>query len=388
MHVSIVNWIKGESNGNKRLIFQRGDSIDSPFEYYDLDRINSALSLAVDLSTAKTLKINMESKTCFQGQTHGHEGFLVKQKFAEDILKSKFYNDVLFPYITANELIGGNCDYLPNRYVIDFRKHDLFSAKKYSRLFKCIEDSVYEDRKIKAKNEEERNNALLKNNPNARVNHHHSGFFREWWKLSYPRDEMMNILEELPRYCVCGRVTRRPIFEFLSSKIHPNDALQVFVLPDDYSFGILQSIVHWEWFTARCSTLKSDFRYTSNTVFDSFPWPQNVTRKHVKKIADASVYLRNIRRDVMKDGNIGLRELYRELERTPANIVNDAQNKLDNAVIQAYGMKRNEDILDYLLRLNLKLFERENNGEEVVGPGLPKFIDDPAEFISMDCIRI
>lgn len=40
---------------------------------------------------------------------------------------------------------------------------------------------------------------------------------------------------------------------------------------DDYSFGVLQSTFHWIWFINRCSTLKGDPRYTSNTVFDTFP---------------------------------------------------------------------------------------------------------------------
>jgi hypothetical protein len=82
---------------------------------------------------------------------------------------------------------------------------------------------------------------------------------------------MIEALAKLPRYVVCGRVTKRPIFEFIDVGIRPNDALQVFPYADDYSFGILQSDVLWSWFGARCSTLKSDFRYTSNTVWTASP---------------------------------------------------------------------------------------------------------------------
>jgi hypothetical protein len=78
----------------------------------------------------------------------------------------------------------------------------------------------------------------------------------------------------LPRYIVCARITKHPIFEFLASAIHPDSQLTVFAFSDDYSFGVLQSGIHWAWFIARCSTLKDDFRYTSDTVFDTFPWPQ------------------------------------------------------------------------------------------------------------------
>lgn len=43
-------------------------------------------------------------------------------------------------------------------------------------------------------------------------------------------------------------------------------------------FGILQSGLHWLWFTTKCSELKSDFRYTPESVFDTFPWPQFLKR--------------------------------------------------------------------------------------------------------------
>jgi hypothetical protein len=165
----------------------------------------------------------------------------------------------------------------------------------------------------------------------------------------------MNLLQKLPRYCVCVRVTRRPIFEFIDSSIHPNDALQVFPLADDYSFGILQSTVHWEWFCARCSTLKGDWRYTSDTVFDSFPWPQHPDAEHVKAVATAAELLRKRRRDAMRKHNLSLRDLYRAMEDTPKNPISLAQDVLDLAVRRCYGMKRRDDVLAFLLRLNLKL---------------------------------
>ncbi len=388
VHVSIVNWIKGAEKGGKSLVLQRGDSVDSPFDYYDLEYINSALSLAVDLTSARSLKVNENSNACFQGQTHGHESFLLVREEAESLLKSDAKcGEVLFPFLTANEMIGGE-NSLPRRYVIDFRKHDIFSAKKYSELFNRVQSSVLPDRKAKAKEEERRNNATLAKNPNARVNHHHANFLKQWWKLSYPRDELMEIIESIPRYCVCGQVTKRPIFEFISSEIHPNAALVVFPLADDYSFGILQSIVHWEWFTARCSTLKGDFRYTSNTVFDSFPWTQKPAKAQVKEIAKRAVELRSVRRRIMAENKMSLRELYRVMEETAANPVSEVQDKLDAAVFSAYGMKKNDDILAFLLALNLDLAAQEANAEEIFGPGLPPHIENPAEFITGDCIRM
>lgn len=388
VHVSIVNWVKGEEQGKKRLAFQRGDDVNSPFEYYEPETINSALSLAIDLTSAQDLQVNVESQACFQGQTHGHEGFLLPKENAEKILKSdEKYKDVLFPFLISNDLLGSS-DSLPSRYVIDFRNHGVFSAKKYPTTFEIIEAGVLLDRQKMAKVEKERNDVALAKNPKAKVNHHHANFLKNWWKLSYVRNELMDIITALPRYIVCGRVTKRPIFEFVSSKIHPNDALQVFPLADDYSFGIFQSVIHWEWFTARCSTLKADPRYTSNTVFDSFPWPQKPTKAQVDTIAKYSEELRIARRKTMQENEMTLRDLYRVMESSPNNPISDIQEKLDDAVRLAYGMKKDDDILSFLLNLNLELAEKESKGEEIIGPGLPAFITDKEKYITKDCVSM
>jgi len=135
-------------------------------------------------------------------------------------------------------------------------------------------------------------------------------------------------------------VTKRPIFEFISPDIHPNDACMVFPFEDDYSFGILQSEIHWIWFVAKCSTLKSDFRYTSDTVFDTFPWPQKPSPEHVIRVAAASYNFRAVRRKLMSKANLSLRKLYRLVELPGENPLKTAQADLDFAVREAYGPYR------------------------------------------------
>ena len=229
---------------------------------------------------------------------------------------------------------------------------------------------------------------MLKNNPKANVNHHHAGFLKKWWKLSYARDDLMDILETKDRYIACSRVTKRPIFEFISTSIHPSDALQVFPLEDDYSFGILASQVHWEWFNARCSTLENRPRYTPNTVFDSFPWPQKPTEKQIAAIAKYAVELRQKRKEIMEKNKFCLRDVYKTMETTPNNPVSEIQAKLDNAVRDAYGMSPEDDILEFILKLNKKCHDREVAGKEITPPGLPKSVKDPQKYISQDCVKM
>ena len=214
----------------------------------------------------------------------------------------------------------------------------------------------------------------------------------KWWLLSYPRSELIEKLKQVPRYIVCSRVTKRPIFEFINSTIRPNDALQVFPLADDYSFGILQSNLHWQWFINRCSTLTARFRYTSDTVFDTFPFPQSPTLEQVQQVAQSAVNLRQTRREIMTKNQWSLRELYRNLTNDPQNSdiqkAQQAKEQLDQAVAIAYGMDLKAEPLEFLLNLNLEVTDKEAKGEKVTAPGLPNFVTDLKDFISQDCVGI
>ena len=196
----------------------------------------------------------------------------------------------------------------------------------------------------------------------------------------------MAAIAKVPRYIGCPRVTKWPTFDFISNGIHPDNALAVFAFADDYSFGILQSGLHWLWFKERCSTLKGDFRYTSDTVFDTFPWPQAPTLKQIRAVADAACTLRALRRETMQKNHWSLRELYKTLETPGENKLRDAQDALDTAVRAAYGMKPDEDILVFLLKSNLELAEKESAGKSITPPGLPATVANPKDFVTADCV--
>lgn len=387
VHVSIVNWIKGSQKGKKSLMQQLGDSKSSPWESAQLDVIPPTLSFGVDVSSAEVLQTNKRPKVCFQGQTHGHEGFLLAKEDAVRFLKADPRNeDIIFPYLIAENLIGSKRSQ-PKRFVIDFGSRGQLDARTYKDLFQRIEDKVLPDREKSAKKEEKRNKEAVVHNSNAKTNKHHANFLNHWWQLSYSREDLKKAIEYLPRYVVCGQVTKRPIFEFISDEIRPNAALMVFAFADDYSFGVLQSDLHWKWFTNRCSTLKGDFRYTSNTVFDSFPWPQAPTKANVKRVAEKACELRKLRRELLKKHDFSLRELYASMENPGKHPLKDAQEDLDATVHKAYGMKKRDRDLEFLLSLNIELAEKESKAEKVQGPGLPGKFSALKELFSSNCVK-
>jgi len=317
-------------------------------------------------------------------------------------------SSVTYPYLIAEELIG-SIGSRPKRYVIDFGRMDIFSARKYNAAFSRIEQTVLPARKMAFEKERERNEYALRTNPDAKTNHHHENFLNRWWQLSYSREKMIKKLSTVNRYVVCGQVTKRPIFEFVSNSIRPNAALIVFPMEDDFSFGVLQSKVHWDWFNATCSTLKDDPRYTSDSVFDTFPWPQwgivdsytdpmetSSFKKCVSiafRVAEASRNLRAVRNDILRENKCSLRDLYRVLDLPGENSLRVAHESLDKAVLDAYtwgqpkGTWKQVD-LELLLLLNKKCRGLEANGKIIFGPGLPKFCEGQEGFFSNDCIRM
>src|ERR1017187_5629573 len=379
VHVSIVNWIKGESKATKTLQLLTGTDREGPWEKKTVPQINSALSFEIDLTHAKRLKTNADSGVCFQGQTHGHEGFLLTPEEAAQMKKDKRAAKVIHPYLTADELIA-NSGGRPSRYSIDLNHcEDLSEAASYGLAFERVKKLVLPTMEKNAKEEREETGKEV----GPRQNH-----FRKWWKFWRGRGDCIERISKLDRYIACGQVTKRPIFEFISSEIRPNAALIAFPVADDYSFGILQSGIHWLWFTTKCSTLTERFRYTSDTVFDTFRWPQSPTLKQINAVVVAARELRNLRHEIMQDNGWSLRELYKSLETPGENRLRDAHAALDAAVRAAYGMKPAEDILAFLLKLNLELADKESAGKTITPPGLPAFVKEPKTFISADCVSV
>lgn len=386
VHVSIVNWTKGSSAGPKRLFIQEGNDPAVGWRHEDFDIIGPSLSFEIDVTKAKAIAANAARGGCFQGQTHGHRSFLVSPKEVMALIAANPKNaKVLFPYLIGEDLVGEKTAQ-PTRYVIDFQGMDLLEAQRFSELFSRLQQGLLPTRQKAAAREKQRNDAALAANPNARTNKHHANFLKKWWLLSYPREDMVAALGNIPRYIACARITKRPIFEFVSARIRPNDVVQVFPYPDDYSFGVLQSTIHWLWFTNRCSTLTERFRYTSNTVFDSFVWPQSPSVKSIRKVADTAIALRKLRNALRAKHDMSFRELYRTLELPGSHPLKDAHASLDDAVRAAYRMTGAADPLAFLLALNQEVADKEADGQAIQAPGLPEFINQRDSYVTKDCI--
>ena len=378
VHVSIVNWAKGNLPAHPRKLFtQLGDSVESPWKTEEVERIGPTLKAGTDVTGALMLAANEKAKKCFTGQNPVNAGFFLEPDEAAALIKADPRNrEIIFPYMIGRDLVEAG---KPTRWIIDFGKRDQFAARSYELSFAWVQERVMPVVLAKAEAEKKAQGKEVTR---------YTRIAQRWWQFYDYRPGTIAAISGVPRYIICSRVTKRPIFEFVSRDIHPDTALVVFPLPDDYSFGILQAESHYEWFKALCSSLKGDFRYTSDTVFDTFPWPQAPTMKQIKAVAEAAVQLRILRRETMDNLGYSLRDLYRTLNTPGANPLRDAHARLDDAVRAAYGMSADNHPLAFLLALNLELAAKEKDGKTITPPGLPLPESERAAFVTTDCISI
>lgn len=373
--VSIACWVKGKYDGEKALYTT---DKNEELQKYIEKKINSSLSLNTDVTTAKILQCNKKPKKVFQGQTHGHEGFLL---FKEDgiklLKKNSEYKEVLKPYLVGEELVG-NKNAQPGRFVIDFTFKNLMDASTFKDLFAILQKKVLPFIEKKAKDEKE---GISKANGRKE-------WLNKWWQMWRRREDLLKELSNKKRFIATPEYSKRPIYEFISTEINPNAKLIAFCYEDFYSFGIIQSSLHWRWLVEKGSTLGHDTcNYTTNTVWDTFPWPQTPTEAQIKKVASTAKTLHTQRTATLKQYNMSLRDLYRLLEQPGANPIKDLHAALDKAVMEAYGFDDTKDILSQLLALNLTVADKENKKEKVQPPGLPEFVKNEEDYVSDECVR-
>jgi len=396
VHVSIANWVKTQDPAllpkSRRLWFKteptasmkaqwkkQGKNAAKEYElgFRDVERINSALSDQTDVSVAGPLLCNTKPQRCFNGQMLGHQGFLLTaEQRAEIVRRDPRSAEIIHPYLNGVEVLtlGG----AGQRFVLDFEQMDQLNAAACSGAFAWVQEHVLPDRQKKAE---------AGKDADGKLRPHHKAFLSRWWQLGFGRPEMLSVIKPLPRYLACAYVTKRPVFLFISRQFRPSNLIQVFGFSDDYSFGILQAHTHWLWFVTKCGKLTERFRYSAESVFDTFPWPQSPDAKSVAAVASAGREVRRIRTEALPKLKGGLRALYRTLELPGANPLKDAHAALDAAVLAAYGFRAEADLLAQLLDLNQQVAAKIAASEPVTSPGIPTGFPDPSSLISEDCIH-
>lgn len=128
------------------------------------------------------------------------------------------------------------------------------------------------------------------------------------------------------------------------------------LMPDatHYHFGILQSSVHMVWTKGICGYKDFRPRYSTDVVFNNFPWPAP-SRKQCLEIAKTALGIIEVRK---RYPGCSLADLY-DVDSMP-NDLRMAHMKNDKAVRQAYGFKDDmgeEEIMTRLLQMYKNLID-------------------------------
>ncbi|EFU79718.1 class I SAM-dependent DNA methyltransferase [Mobiluncus curtisii] len=124
---------------------------------------------------------------------------------------------------------------------------------------------------------------------------------------------------------------------FLDSHTIPGDSVSIVPNADIYLFGVLMSQTHNAWMRAVAGRLKSDYRYSSDIVYNNFVWPDAAPakRERIEQSAQGILEARSLYPDA------SLATLY-DPDLMPAEL-RAAHRENDRAVEAAYGLPADGD---------------------------------------------
>jgi hypothetical protein len=138
---------------------------------------------------------------------------------------------------------------------------------------------------------------------------------------------------------------------FLSSKAISSNAVQIIPNATLFHFGILTSSVHMAWMRTVAGRLKSDYRYSKEIVYNTFPWciPSEKQKAKIEQTAQSILDAR------AKYPESSLADLYDETF-MPIEL-RKAHQSNDRAVMEAYGFAKDMTESEIVAEL-FKMYEK------------------------------
>ena len=314
---------------------------------HQVKQINSSLKSSVDVSISNRLLANLNNG--FVGMQPNGKGFYVTEQQALNWIKSAPKNqEVLKLSSSATDLADSPLG-KPNRWIIDFRDMSIEEISDYKLPLEHLKTTVKLER-------EQNREAVLR---------------EKWWRFKRTNEALRIALSSLSSYLIIPRHSKWFMFLPAESNWLPADSTTVVASDDFYILGILTSNIHRTWVKAQSSTLGETLRYTHNTCFETFPFPQNPAPKLIASIRATVQELHAYRSTQMEKKQWGITKLYNEYFHEPTSQLFKLHKILDELVLKAYDFSKTDDLLEKLLALNLELAEKEKNGEAVIGPWAP-----------------
>jgi hypothetical protein len=334
--------------------------------------INSDLTIGHDVTSARPLRAN--DGICSPGvKLHG-DGFIVTRQEAAylGLGRRKGLEKHIREYRNGRDLTSRPRGVL----VIDLFGCDSEEVRqRFPEVYQHVKLEVKE-KIVRTDEKEDKVGRDWNSRETYRIN---------WWIFGEPRSELRPALASLKRFIATPVTQKHRFFEFVSGSILPDDALMVIATSDAFVLGVLHSRYFSKWFEENASTLEDRPRFIKSLCFDPFPFPDATEAQKATIRAIAEELDAHRKRVLAEHGHLTLTGLYNVLERLRAGVRPDAldeddrrifddglvlilkelHDRLDRAVVEAYGWATDladEDILARLVALNKERAAEEARG--------------------------
>lgn len=253
-------------------------------------------------------------------------GFVVSSEQANEWIVADSKNkDVLFPYLNGEDL-NSRPDCSASRWVIDFNDWSEEKAKTYSLPYAHILQYVKPERRVN----------------NRKV------YREKWWQYAEKRPALRKAIASMEEVLAIARISNTLMPVRIKTGVIFNEMIVVFA-SDSYDLqAVLSSSLHQYWAIKFGSTLGTETRYTSSSIFGTFPRP--IPTERLECIGRD---LETERQKIMLRRQISLTDLYNLIndqglaEADDADVarMREIHRELDEAVMDAYGWS--DVALDY-----------------------------------------
>lgn len=253
----------------------------------EVNTITPYLDDAETFGTPFPLKQNNEKS--FQGSIVLGKGFILEPNEAVNLIGRDSKNkDVLFPFLNGDDL-NNNPDQRPSRWVINFFDWEEEEAKLFPDCYDIIERLVKPER-------EKVNREVRK---------------KYWWRFAERASRLYYTIAPMKRVMAINNHTRHHVFSFCEEFLIYSHALSVIAMSSYAKFGILSSSMANDWAWWRGSTMgSSTLRYTSSEIFETFPFPQNLSGEIEQRMDGIGEKYNEHRKQLMLKMQLGLTKTY------------------------------------------------------------------------------
>jgi hypothetical protein len=263
-------------------------------------------------------QLNVNQSKSFIGSYILGKGFIYENDEAMKIIEENCeYKSIIFPFFNGDDL-NNSFDTRPSRFVINFFDWEIEKAKKFPICFERICSLVKPEReKLNRTNRKEK-----------------------WWQYAEKAPNLYKAIENKDQ-CFAFALTGKILsFSIVKTQAVFSHATGIIANDSFTLFPFLQCSFHEVWSWKYCSSMGISLRYTPSTAFETFPFPQNLSKEQEAKLEQIGEQFHEHRRQLMLAMQLGLTKTYNAFhaKEVQLGITTAALQTLDKKAIEKqYG---------------------------------------------------